>query len=1230
MSEIVEDIKSQAIEIVNDLGLNFSSNNPRIKHTGDGSLTIETTSSQETALEISVPNGGIDMIAGKKIMIDTTDATDGIKIGTGFPVPITIGTSTTESTVPGNVTIHGNLTVDGDTFTNNVVIYTQEDPLFYINSGFTGTNTSDIGFIGERGTLENVGWIWNEANKEWAAIGTTDNGIDPVVNPISNYKPIKAGGLKVVTDISNATPTVFNVAVNGAIDINTTNNTNGVHIGTTPSGVPVTIGSASSTVVIAGITFSSGGGGGGINTDNVIEGTSNLYFLPTRAVTAIENDANLVLNGTIAASLTHNSASDFTLSHNGGNGRLILTGTKAGVDAVQINATTTGGGIDINAGSGGITLDSIGGISLDSTGAVDINADLTTNINVTGDGQSLILSSSGGGLQQTLISSDGTVANAIQLTAANGGIALNSVTSSLFNVNGSGESLTLTTTGGGTQQTIISSAGTGVDAIQINASSVTGGIDLNAGSGGVTIDTTGSLSLDAGITSNFTIATGNLTLAATTNSVVVTAGQSFTVDSTGGISLDAGIASNLTTATGNLTLAATTNSVVVTAGQAFTVDSTGGISLDAGTASNLTTATGDLTLSATSNSVVITGAEAAVDAIQLNATTTGGGIDVNASSGGITVDTTGSLSLDAGTASNLTTATGNLTLAATTNSVVVTAGQAFTVDTTGGISLDAGTASNLTTATGDLTLSATANSVIITGAEAAVDAIQLNATTTGGGIDVNASSGGITVDTTGSLSLDAGTASNLTTATGDLTLAATTNSVAVSAGQNCTVDATGGISLDAQTSSNFTVTGNAQSLTIATLGGGSQQTIISSAGIGSSAVSISGSVGGVAISGAAASSMTTSVGAITMNGKTGVDVQYNSVSQANFSNDGTLTLKASEPYTITHAANGTGDDLTISQTGGVDASLLLTSAGTGADAIGLSATGTGGGISISANNTLALTASTINIARNSSNPVNIGFTNSETNVFGNLTVSGNLLINGTTVTNNATVNTYVDPIFYLNSDMTGANTHDIGLVGERGTAGNNVAFIWDEQLDEWAAIETSLTGLGNLLEDPIIKYAPLKVGSFSVQGGVGTSVNIDVTGAISLETTDTTNGITIGTSNANVPINIGTTGSIVSIAGGVINATQTITSATSLAISLSTLITFFDGSLGAITATLANGTVGQTKILIMTNNTNQASVTPTTKLGFTTITFNGNGDSATLIYTSSGWVIVNERNTTIS
>ena len=46
-----------------------------------------------------------------------------------------------------------------------------------------------------------------------------------------------------------------------------------------------------------------------------------------------------------------------------------------------------------------------------------------------------------------------------------------------------------------------------------------------------------------------------------------------------------------------------------------------------------------------------------------------------------------------------------------------------------------------------------------------------------------------------------------------------------------------------------------------------------------------------------------------------------------------MTLKANESYVITHAADGAGDDLTISLTGAEDASLILTSVGTGSDAV---------------------------------------------------------------------------------------------------------------------------------------------------------------------------------------------------------------------------------------------------------------------------------------------------------
>jgi hypothetical protein len=56
--------------------------------------------------------------------------------------------------------------------------------------------------------------------------------------------------------------------------------------------------------------------------------------------------------------------------------------------------------------------------------------------------------------------------------------------------------------------------------------------------------------------------------------------------------------------------------------------------------------------------------------------------------------------------------------------------------------------------------------------------------------------------------------------------------------------------------------------------------------------------------------------------------------------------------------------------------------------------------------------------------------------------------------------------------------------------------------------------------------------------------------------------------------------------------------------------------------TLANGTVGEVKIITHVVDGGSAVLTPTTKIGFTTITFTGVGESAMLVYTAAGWAIV--------
>lgn len=64
--------------------------------------------------------------------------------------------------------------------------------------------------------------------------------------------------------------------------------------------------------------------------------------------------------------------------------------------------------------------------------------------------------------------------------------------------------------------------------------------------------------------------------------------------------------------------------------------------------------------------------------------------------------------------------------------------------------------------------------------------------------------------------------------------------------------------------------------------------------------------------------------------------------------------------------------------------------------------------------------------------------------------------------------------------------------------------------------------------------------------------------------------------------------------------------------------------------TLANGAVGELKVIVHTVDGGSAVLTPTTAIGFTTVTFTSVGDSVSLIYTSAGWAVIGSRGVTIA
>lgn len=98
--------------------------------------------------------------------------------------------------------------------------------------------------------------------------------------------------------------------------------------------------------------------------------------------------------------------------------------------------------------------------------------------------------------------------------------------------------------------------------------------------------------------------------------------------------------------------------------------------------------------------------------------------------------------------------------------------------------------------------------------------------------------------------------------------------------------------------------------------------------------------------------------------------------------------------------------------------------------------------------------------------------------------------------------------------------------------------------------------------------------------------------------------------------------------GGFVGGVQTLAAAG--AVDLTSVTTRID-SAGAIALTLADGTNGQIKVIVMGTDGGDATLTPTTKTGYSTITFNDAGDGVTLVFiTTKGWIVTGNNGATLA
>jgi microcystin-dependent protein len=367
--DVYDDEKVSLIEIMSDSGINLSSDDPRIKHTGDGCLTIQSTSVYEPALQMTAP-GGFNMDMGGKIEIDTTDDGDGIYIGTNNTVPIFMGTTENLTTVNGDLTVEGNFIVNGDSVQHNITIFDSEDPLFYLNKSITigATNIKDIGFIGERGNQQNIGWFWSESNKEFSAVGITTHGDDSndIITPIDNYKPIHCGGLIVETDTSNGTATVCNVDINGQINLETVSTAANSVVISSAGGIDITATGSSKDIDITSTN-------GAVNVTATTSTAANAVVISSAGgidITATGSSKDIDItstNGAVNVTATTSTAANAVAISSAGGIDITATGSSKDIDI-----TSTNGAVNVTvAASQNITLTTTGSGKVDVPGKLE-------------------------------------------------------------------------------------------------------------------------------------------------------------------------------------------------------------------------------------------------------------------------------------------------------------------------------------------------------------------------------------------------------------------------------------------------------------------------------------------------------------------------------------------------------------------------------------------------------------------------------------------------------------------------------------------------------------------------------------------------------------------------------------------------------------------------------------------------------------------------------------------
>lgn len=241
---------------------------------------------------------------------------------------------------------------------------------------------------------------------------------------------------------------------------------------------------------------------------------------------------------------------------------------------------------------------------------------------------------------------------------------------------------------------------------------------------------------------------------------------------------------------------------------------------------------------------------------------------------------------------------------------------------------------------------------------------------------------------------------------------------------------------------------------------------------------------------------------------------------------------------------------------------------------------------------------------------------------------------GATTTIDATIELN-DGVNNSTSINTGSGSGNVGILSGTGTGtldlGNTASGAVTLNSGSTITIGDASAGAISITSNAAVDIDGAGIVSINSSGAAINIGNDAVAQAINIGTGAAARTVAIGnaTGATEVDITAGTGG--IKLTGGVIDVgTQDINSANT-ATSLNTLVTTLTADVSNYTSSLADGTVGQLKVIAMrSTGGGNFTITPTNFLGWTNITLDAAGESVTLVFATGGWIVVGVSGATLA